>query len=158
MAFTPESLAHRNRLIAKIMAQYAEDQQVNVLPVVSLEDFFKHNYDDASLAPNIAHAGRPALSECYSILQDIRAQPDVQDVLVAIYETPDADDEGDSDAWPYSETVYILTSAARDEVAAWVATLLPDDIGDTWSCGTGIKPNAAPELLPGVKVHAVWWD
>ena len=145
-------------MIAKIVAQYDHGQPSQVLPVVSLEDFFESNWDENSLAPNKADSGRLPLSECYRILREIRDRPDVQDVLVTIHETPDADDEADFDIWPDSDTVYILSSASRDEVACWASPLLPDDIGDKWSCNTGIKPNAAPDLQPGVTVHAIWWD
>ena len=153
-----EALSRRNTVIATIMAQYGDGQPPEVLPVVSLEDFFESNWDEHSLAPNKADSGRPPLHECYRFLRDIRDRPDVQDVLVAIHETPYADDKDDFDIWPDSDTVYILSNASRDEVAKWASPLLPDDIGDKWSCNTGAKPNAAPELQPDMKVHAIWWD
>jgi hypothetical protein len=82
----------------------------------------------------------------------------VQDVLVAIHECPETDEPLDDDIWPSSVTVYVISRASKEEVAKWASPLVADDIGDAWSCGTGIKPKAAPDLLPGMTVHALWWD
>ena len=158
MAGDKHALRRRNALIDKIMKQYDDDAGGPVLPVVKLEDFFESNWDEHSLAPNRVDSGRPPLQECYRILLEIRERPDVQDVLIAIHETPDAGEPLDFDIWPSSDTVYVLSSAPKDQVASWVAPLKPDDIGDTWSCNTGKKPNAAPDPAPGMNVYAVWWD
>jgi hypothetical protein len=158
VAQNPKAIEHRNALIAKILQQYDEGAGGNVSPVVSLEDFFESNWDEHSLAPNMAKQGRPPLQECYRMLRDIRSRRDVQDVLVAIHETPEADEELDFDIWPDSDTVYVLSSATRAEVAAWAAPLKPNEVNEKWSCGTGEKPKAAPELQPGMKVYALWWD
>ena len=154
----PIALERRNALIGKIMAQYDDDAGDVVLPVVQLDDFFEGNWDENALAPNMVGYGRPALQECYRILREIRGQPEVQDVLVAIHETPYADEPLDFDIWPDSDTVYVLSSASRDQIATWASALKPDDIGDNWSCNTGKKPNAAPDLRPDMKVYALWWD
>lgn len=153
-----DAITFRNTLIAKIMAQYTIDSDTAVLPVVSLEDFFEQNSDRYSLAPNVADYGRPPLAECFRILLDIRQRPDVQDVLVAIHECPFADDVEDVEIWPDSDTVYILTSASDQEVRDWAARLLPSEIGHGWSCNTGRKPAAAPDLQPGMHVAVLWWD
>jgi len=152
------ALAKRNKLIEKIIAQYDSGAGDEVLPVVPLDEFFDGNWDEHCLAPNKVDYGRPPLQECYRILREIRDRPDVQGVLVAIHETPYADEPEDFDIWPDSDTVYVLTSCKRDEVAAWVEPLKVDDIGDNWSCNTGKKPPAAPDVQPGMKVHALWWD
>jgi hypothetical protein len=152
----PNALQHRNSVIAKIMAQYDAEPDTAVLPVVSIEDFFEHYWDERSLAPN-EHA-RPPLSECYEILRAIKQRPDVQDVLVAIHECPYADEPEDEDIWPDSDTEYVLTSASDEAVAEWSARLLPTEIGSQWSCNTGKKPTAAPDLLPGMRVAVLWWD
>lgn len=140
------------------MAQYDDGAGGEVLPVVRLEDFFESNWDEYSLAPNMAKSGRPALQDCYRILREIRDRPEVQDVFVAIHETPYADEPLDFEIWPDSDTVYVLSSASREQVAIWAAPLKPDNIGDNWSCSTGKKPKAAPDLLPGIKVYVLWWD
>jgi hypothetical protein len=50
----------------------------------------------------------------------------------------------------------VLTSAAREQLAQWVAELQPDPIE-----GEGYfpaAPRAAPVLRPGVRVYTLWWD
>ena len=152
------ALVKRNALIAKIMTQYDQGAGGTVLPVVSLDDFFDRNWDEHSLAPNVAAYGRPPLQECYRILREIRDRPDVQDVLVAIHETPYAEDPEDFDIWPDSDTVYVITTATRADVSTWAAALKPDEVGDGWSADGGTKPPAGPELQPGMRVYALWWD
>lgn len=153
-----ETLRTRNALIARILPQYEADNNHNVLPVVTLEEFFTGNIDEMSLAPNIAYETRPPLQECFRILREIRDRPDVQTVLVAIHETPYPDDEADYDIWPDSDTIYILTSASESAVAVWCAPLHPTNLAEGWSCGTGIKPQAAPELDDEMVVRTLWWD
>ena len=57
--------------------------------------------------------------------------------------------------WPFSECVFILTGADREEVAAWVAPLFPDAVEEGYQNG---PPANAPELLPSFRVYEVWWD
>lgn len=149
------ALQKRNALIAKIMEQYDQGAGGEAMPVVSLEDFFDQNWDEHSLAPNIAGDVRPPLRECYRTLLEIRNRPNVQDVLVGIHETPYADDPDDFDIWPDSDTLYVITTATEDEVSTWVSALKPNEVGGG---ELGIKPFRPPKLLPGMAVYAVWWD
>lgn len=119
---------------------------------------FEQSWDEHSLAPNVVGYGRPPLEECYRLLRDIRSRGDVQDVLVAIHESPYAEDEEDFDIWPDSDTVYVLTSASEEEVAEWSAPLKATEIGNDWSCNTGKRPAAAPDPTHGMKVFTLWWD
>ncbi|MEM6432671.1 MAG: hypothetical protein AAF773_02260 [Cyanobacteria bacterium P01_D01_bin.115] len=152
------ALDHRNSVIAKIMVQYDAESDPAILPVVSIEDFFEYNWDEHSLAPNIADAGRPTIAECYRILREIKQRSSVQDVLVAIHECPEADEPEDSDIWPDSDTIYVITSASDDEVAKWTSQLKPTEIGSGWSCNTGKRPAVAPEVQDGMRVAVLWWD
>lgn len=152
------TMGKREDLIAKIMAQYDADERPEVLPVVGLGEFFDGNEDQYSIAPNTVNHGHPGSSEFRRILSEIRSKPNVQDVLIAIHECPYADDPEDADIWPDSDTVYVLTSATPEELAEWAADLNCNEIGEGWSCGTGIKPPAAPELQADMKVLVLWWD
>ncbi|UBF28124.1 hypothetical protein K9N68_09685 [Kovacikia minuta CCNUW1] len=153
------ALEKRNRLIAKIMPQYDMVSDFAVLPVVPLDDFFDGNWDEWSFANRRAGHDIPPLQECYQILAKIRDRPDVQDVLIAIHESPEADEPLDDEIWPDSDTVYVLASFTEDEFVQMTKQLVPDDayLG-TWSCRTGIKPPLAPELKPGHHVFVLWWD
>jgi hypothetical protein len=139
-------MGDREKLIAKIEAQGAPSSDNEV--VVSLEDFFSGNEDLGSIGCNLGEE-QPPISEFYRLLKAIRSKPEVQDVLVRIYEY----DEPSS--WPYTDTVYIITSAPTDQVEQWVAPLKPDAIYPEWMYG---KPAAAPEPKAGMTPHSVWWD
>ena len=154
MARKSKKLEQRNALIAKIMKLYASRSGRGRNPVVSLEDFFEGNFDEESLAPNQVDEGRAKLKDCYRILKAIRDRVDVQDVLVEIHETPDADDEEDFDLWPSSVTVFILTKASTDDVAEWTEKLVPTEVLNGWKP----PPPGAPKLKPGMRVRALWWD
>jgi hypothetical protein len=73
----------------------------------------------------------------------------VQDVLVRIY------DYDDPTSWPYTDTVYIISSAPLEDVKKWVSSLLPDEVYAQWMYG---KPPAAPEVKLGMTPYSVWWD
>lgn len=139
-------MSDRDRLIAKIVAQNAEGEVHET--VVSLEDFFTGNDDRGSIGCNLGEQ-QPAIGEFYRKLREIRSRPNVQDVLVRIYEYDDPT------SWPFTDTVYIISSAPLREVKDWVAPLLPDEVYAEWMYG---KPPAAPEPKPGMIPYSVWWD
>lgn len=117
-------------------------------PVVSLEAFFTGNDDYGSLGCNLTeHPGPPAFFETLSA---IRKRPEVQDVLVEINEADPEDT-----IWPFSDRVYVLTSASPSQVQAWLSRLQPSEVSLGWANGA---PKAAPELRPGMSVVSAWWD
>src|SRR5262249_26693185 len=136
----------RAKLIAKTEAQGPPSGTHEI--VVSLEDFFIGNTDRGSIGCNLGEQ-QPPISEFYRVLRDIRSKPNVQDVLVRIY------DYNDPTSWPYTDTIYIITSAPQKEIETWVSPLLPDEVHAEWMYG---KPAAAPEPKPGMTPYSVWWD
>jgi len=118
-------------------------------PIVSLEDFFEGNKDLGSIGCNLIDY--PEIPKFYEVLKSIRAKDNVQDVLVEISEV----DEEFLD-WPFSETVYILTSASKEEIGKWMEPLQPDEIFEGW--GFKKAPSAAPKLQDGMRVFGAWWD
>ena len=124
-------------------------EQPEPRPVVSVEDFFEGNEDLDSIGCNLID--HPGIPKFYEVLKGIRAKDNVQDVLIEISEI----DEEFLD-WPFSETVYILTSASKEEVGKWMEPLQPDEIFEGW--GFKKAPSAAPKLRNGMKVLGVWWD
>jgi hypothetical protein len=162
----PSDANARSALIAKIKAQpesanigtksgtveyFVTDMNKPPVPcpVVSLEDFFEGNKDLGSIGPNLTD--HPGIPKFYEVLKGIRAKDNVQDVLV---EVSDIDEQ--FGPWPFSETVYILTSASKEEVSKWMEPLQSDDIFEGWSSKK--TPSAAPKLKDGMKVYAAWWD
>ncbi|MEX1233185.1 MAG: hypothetical protein WEB58_23240 [Planctomycetaceae bacterium] len=139
-------MTDRKRLIAKIDAQSSPGKLREI--VVSLEDFFVGNNDPGSIGVNLGQ-DQPPIVEFHRVLSEIRAKPNVQDVLVRIY------DYDDPTSWPYTDTVYIISSAPLATVQEWVNPLLPDEVHAEWMYG---KPPAAPEIQSGMTPYSVWWD
>ena len=141
-----QQMTDRENLIAKIVAQNPPGELREI--VVSLEDFFTGNIDRGSIGCNLGEK-QPPVAEFERRLREIRSKPNVQDVLVRIC------DYNDPTSWPYTDTVYIITSAPPEEVKKWVSPLLPDEVHADWMYG---KPPAAPEAKPGMIPYSVWWD
>jgi hypothetical protein len=138
------TVTEREQLVAKIAAQGVPPGEA----VVSLDDFFVGNDDRGSIGCNLGDQ-QPAISTFYDTLRAIRSKPEVQDVLVRIYEYDSPD------AWPYTDTVYIITSATLEDVQRWVAPLKPDEVYAEWMYGA---PPKAPSLRAGMIPYSVWWD
>ncbi|MCL2309057.1 MAG: hypothetical protein FWC42_02105 [Proteobacteria bacterium] len=138
---------HLEKLTARIAEQHAahgEDAEI----VVSLEDFFTGNDDPGSIGCNLGEE-QPSINRFYETFLEIRNRPNVQDMLVRIYS------QDDPDEWPFTDTVYILSSATTAEIESWVSPLLPDEVIPEWMYG---KPPEAPELQAGMTPYSVWWD
>jgi hypothetical protein len=116
--------------------------------VVSIEDFFYGNSDYGSIGCNLSNHRGPQFF--FEILLGIRDRAEVQDVLVEINEVT-----ADPQTWPFSDRVYVLSSATVDDVRSWIEPLQPDDVTMGWAHGT---PPSAPELTPGFQVYSAWWD
>lgn len=141
-------MSNRDDLMAKIEAQASASDNEFPEIVVGLDDFFEGNDDLGSIGCNLGEQ-QPTIAEFYRVLSEIRSNPEVQDVLVRIY------DYSDPDSWPFTDTVYILTSAPVEQVKQWVAPLLPDEVNTDWMYG---KPATAPDVQSGITPYSVWWD
>jgi hypothetical protein len=139
-----KTMTERESLVSKIVAQNCRPGDA----IVSLEDFFTGNTDRGSIGCNLGKQ-QPAISQFYQVLREIRERPNVQNVFVRICEFDDAQ------SWPYSDTVYVLTSASLDEVSQWVQALMADEVNDGWMYG---PPPKAPPLKSGIMPYSVWWD
>ena len=116
-------------------------------PIVSLEQFFYGNTDESSIGCNLLN--HPGIDVFNSVLLKIRKQENVQDVLIEIYEYEDVGE------WPYSERIYMLTSASKSEIEDWVKELGPTEVDEGWidDCVVG-----KPVLRNGYTVFNLWWD
>lgn len=118
-------------------------------PVVSVEEFFDGNDDLGSIGCNLFE-DHPGMKRFYEVLKSVEARPEVQAVVVEIYEIMEGDGE-----WPFSERVYVLTSAGAADVEAWTTELEPSEVEEGW---VGGRPARAPEVSEGHRVWALWWD
>lgn len=171
-------MTQRERLFTEIQRQQEAGGQ---FPLVSLEDFFDSNDDFGSIgcnldmpaapsvptangwlrrllspklaiqaAPPSPHWPHPGPQGFYVLLRAVRERPEVQDVLVEINDL----NVGEGN-WPFSERVYILTTASLEEVKAWTSDIFPTEVSKGYS---DEKPRLAPELLPGYQAFTLWWD
>jgi hypothetical protein len=140
----------RTELITKIKQQNLPLPSGNQPhPIVSIEDFFIGNDDVGSIGCNLLD--HPGVEVFYEAFASIREKPSVQEVFVEINEI----DEASEGVWPFSDRVYVLTSASREEVANWVSELEPDEIEEGYAYG---PPPSAIQLEPGMRVYGIWWD
>jgi len=79
-------MSNREKLIATIHAQDPPGELREI--AVSLEDFFTGNNDAGSIGVNLG-PDQPPIAEFHRVLREIRAKPNVQDVLVRIYNYDD---------------------------------------------------------------------
>jgi hypothetical protein len=122
-------------------------------PAVSLALFFDGNDDPASIGPNLDP--HPGIRTFERVLEDIRHRPEVSDVIVQIDEVIEGE-------WPYAPGVYVITTAAPEEVHEWTVELQPDEYVDEESqigpwLGRG-KPPGASDVPDGHRVVTLFWD
>lgn len=148
---TPPSAGTRmtplQRITERIRRQGDVDDPATPRPLLTLAEFFGGNDVDGSIGCNLDPTPKPA--EFLSQFQRITARPDVADVRVQI---TDFDDP----AWPFSDTVWVITSAAPDEVRLWFdERLRPDDCWQGWTEGYTFEPYKLPAEMQPI---ACWWD
>lgn len=117
--------------------------------LVTLEEFFEGNDDPGSIGYNLPDPPEPR--EFYKLLAAIRDRADVADVRVQIM------DHENADGWPSSDTLWIITSAAPEEVRNWFPErLAPDELLDGFdACAVDIELVAVPDEMRAV---GAWYD
>ena len=114
-------------------------------PLLRLAEFFDGNEVVGSIGCNLP--GTPAPHVLHQALKAIAERPDVVDVRVAVTAFDDPD-------WPFSDTVYVVTSASPTDVQSWFSEELAPD--DTWEGLDGRHEEyAVPE---GYRAVCCWWD
>jgi len=135
------------KITARTMSGGNPDDSDVAKPLYTLEDFFVGNEVEGTIWCNLNPC--PAPSAAYALLQDMRRRPEVADVRVQ-YNAFDMED------WPFSDTVWIITSASADEVRAWFPhSLAPDDCWEGWPDDVKLEECAVPA---GMRPVACWWD
>ena len=116
-------------------------------PLLTLAEFFEGNDVIGSIGCNIIPTPKPA--EFYDALKKIAARPDVAEVLVqvAMLDTPE---------WPFSDVIWIITSAQSNEVMQWFdESIRPDECAAGWITEIPIEHYPVPL---GMQPVACWWD
>jgi hypothetical protein len=139
----------RVRLLKRISRLGNVNDPTTPHPLVTLEEFFEGNADFGSIGYNF-HPDQPAPSEFYSFFKAIRSKPTVADVRVQVTQ------HDDPDAWPVSDTIWIITSEPREAVAHWLGTRFAAD-----ELLEGFQPDRRyePLMIPhGMHAIGSWWD
>jgi hypothetical protein len=116
-------------------------------PLLALEEFFAGNECAGSIGCNLPTLSAP--DEMYQVLKRIAGRPEVADVRVQVSQFDDPD-------WPFSDTVFVFTSATPEEVLAWFPEdWAPDETWDGFLPDVRYEPCAVPD---GTRPIACWWD
>jgi hypothetical protein len=116
-------------------------------PLLTLEEFFDGNDVVGSICCNLPAVTAPR--DMHAVLARIRSRPDVADVRVQITMFDDP-------AWPFSDTVWVITTARAEDVNGWFPSdLAPDSCSEGWSDDVVYEPLA---VRAGMRPVACWWD
>jgi hypothetical protein len=138
---------HIQRITERVCRLGHPDAAGTPRPLLTLEEFFEGNAHVGSIGCNLSPAPQPA--EFYAVLRRFRDRPDVKDVRVQITMFDDPE-------WPFSDTVYVMTSATAEDVASWFdSSLKPDEVAEGFIPGQTYEPYTVP---PGTRVVGCWWD
>lgn len=134
------------RITARVRRLGDPDDPKTPRPLLTLEEFFEGNRVVGSIGCNLLSA--PGPEQFLELFKSIAGRPDVKDVRVQVTAFDDP-------SWPFSDTVYVMTSASPEEVASW----FPDDLkpDETWE-GFVEQPYEPYKAPPGTKPIACWWD
>ena len=139
-------MTHLDRITERVNRLGHPDEPDAPRPLLTVDEFFEGNAEVGSIGCNLE--GAPAPDEFYALFRAIAERPDVNDVRVQItaFDVPE---------WPFSDTVYIMTSATPEEVATWFPEHLKPD--ETWS-GFVDQPYEPYQVPDGMQPIACWWD
>jgi hypothetical protein len=125
-----------------------QDSWAEVAPLVTLEEFFDGNDDGGSIWCNLPSAPKP--HQVFALLKRIRDRADVSDVKILVTQYDGGDDE-----WPFSDTIFVATSAGKEAVNDWLGDhFAPDEI---YALTKGDWPEPLA-VRDGYGVIAAWWD
>lgn len=100
------------------------EERAGPTPMVTLEKFFKGNDEIRSIGCNLDHDPQPA--DLYNLLMPMWDRSEVSDIRIQI---TCMDDPGEQ--WPFSDTIWIMTSTSSEMVAFWLPAELSRD--ETWA-------------------------
>jgi hypothetical protein len=117
-------------------------------PLLTLAEFFEGNNVVGSIGCNLLPTPTP--TQFHAVLSAIAARPEVRDVRVQVtmFDNPDE--------WPFSDTVWVITSADAATVRSWFSeAMAPDEVGEGWVQGVGYEDYPLPA---GTKPVSCCWD
>ncbi len=127
-----------------LKARLGPDQYGQIVPI---SEFFDGNDDLGSIGCNLDP--HPSVARFQDVLTGLLKRPDVKGVYAQISEL----DPGE-DSWPFADTVLVAGTISIDNLRSVVASLQPDEVGDSTQFGVSpavAEPHGSPVLV-------VWWD
>jgi len=139
-------MTYLDRITERVNLLGHPDEPGTPRPLLTIDEFFEGNSEVGSIGCNLDST--PAPDEFYALFRTIAQRPDVKDIRVQItaFDVPE---------WPFSDTVYIMTSATPEEVETWFPEHLKPD--ETWT-GFVDQPYEPYQVSDGVQPIACWWD
>ena len=116
-------------------------------PLLTIAEFFEGNDCAGSIGCNLS--GQPLPERFYELFTSIASRPNVSDIRVQItaFDVPE---------WPFTDTVFIMTTASPEEVEAWFPEdLRPDEVWEGFNSRIRYEPYNLP---PGSRPIGCWWD
>jgi len=139
-------MAHIDYITERVCHLGDPDDAATPRPLLTVDEFFQGNTVVGSIGCNLGSA--PAPDEFHSLFRAMAQRPEVKDIRIQITAFDDPE-------WPFSDTVYIMTSATPEQVMAWFPEHLRPD--ETWA-GFADRPYEPYQLPSGVQAVACWWD
>lgn len=137
------------RVTERVMRAGNPEERSVPAPLLSLEEFFEGNDHTGSIGCNLEFEPEP--HEFYDLLANIRLKPEVHDIRIQI---TCVDSPGKE--WPFSDTIWIITTASADAVRDWFPKrLAPDECWEGWNERGKYEPCEVPE---GHRAVGVWYD
>ncbi|HMP52438.1 MAG TPA: hypothetical protein PKD05_12870, partial [Candidatus Melainabacteria bacterium] len=91
----------------------------------------------------------PTVAEVFKILSAIRSKEEVADIRVEVTTFDDPD-------WPFSDSVWVITSADAETVKSWFSEdRAPDYVTVGWREDSIFEPVEVPQ---GMHPVLCWWD
>jgi hypothetical protein len=116
-------------------------------PLLTIAEFFEGNVYPGSIGCNLSPVPEP--SRFYELFKTIAARAEVKDIRVEITAFDDPD-------WPFSDTIFIMTTASPAEVGLWFEEdLRPDEISEGFRGRVTYEPY---EIPAGTGAVLCWWD
>ena len=134
------------RITERVTRSGHPDDSGTPIPLVTVDEFFEGNEEVGSIGCNLE--SEPPPSVFYELFRVIAQRPEVKDIRIQItmFDNPE---------WPFSDTVYIMTTASPEQVASWFPDELKPD--ETWA-GFVDQPFEPYEVPGDSKPIACWWD
>ncbi|RRD94323.1 hypothetical protein EII17_08850 [Clostridiales bacterium COT073_COT-073] len=126
--------------------------------MLTLDEFFRDNVVEDSIAPNQWLYGRPSILDIWGMLNELEKSNKIAWVRVSLHDDTEieVDDNGEEELFLLGDTIVICTSMNEDE--------LQDNINTQWLCADGVIPaemegySNIPQIPEQCSCYEIVWD